>query len=563
MISTEIKKLRRKFNIYKIDGYVVPKNDSYFNEFSSPDRLKIISNFDGSAGLAIILRNKNYLFVDGRYTIQAKSQSSANFEVVEIHKKLPWKILKHKSILGYNPYCFTNLSLSRYFKNYFKLVPIYNDLISKKKSRKVNNKFYFIKDYMSGESAKSKINKVLKYLRKDKSDCLFITAPENVAWLLNLRGRDNPHSPIPNCRLILKNNGEIYLFVNKSKIQNLSFKKNLLKINVIDEDKINIFLSNFASKKIILDQLSCCIAYKNLLKNKTNISNKNDPIYNMKSIKNDVEIKNFIKSHIFDGVAVIKFLYWIKNYKKRLSELDAAKKLNFFRKKNKNYLFPSFDTISATGPNGAIIHYRANKNSNRILKKNDIFLFDSGGQYKYGTTDITRTISLGKQLNKIKNIFTYVLKGHIAVANSNLNRLKSAHLIDSLARKFLKKNGLDYPHGTGHGVGYFLNVHEGPIAISKGYKIKLKPGHVISNEPGFYKKGKFGIRIENMIYVKQIKSKVFFENLTMVPIDKELINFNLLNRSEKNYLLNYNLRIYSNVEKYLNYKEKFWLLSQF
>ncbi len=563
MISAKIKKLRSKFNIYNIDGYVVPKNDSYFNEYSSPDRLKFISNFDGSAGLAIILKNKNYLFVDGRYTIQAKSQSGKNFKIIEIHKKQPWKILKHKIKIGYNPYCFTSLSLTRYFKNYFKLVPIYNDLITKKKSRKVNNKFYFIKDHISGESSKSKINRVLKFLRNNKSDCLFITAPENVAWLLNLRGRDNPHSPIPNCRVILKNNGEIYLFTNKSKIQNLSFKKKLLKVNIINEDKINIFLNNFVSKKIILDRLSCSIAYTNLLKNKINISNKNDPIYNMKSIKNDIEIKNFIKSHIFDGVAVIKFLYWIKNYKKRLSELDAVKKLNFFRKKNKNYLFPSFDTISASGPNGAIIHYRVNKSSNRILKKNDIFLCDSGGQYKYGTTDITRTISLGKHSNNIKNIFTYVLKGHIAVANSNLNRLKSAHLIDSLARKFLKKYGLDYPHGTGHGVGYFLNVHEGPIAISKGYKIKLKPGHVISNEPGFYKKGKFGIRIENMIYVKQIKGKAFFENLTMVPIDKELINFNLLNKDEKNYLLNYNLRIYSSVEKYLNYKEKFWLLSQF
>ena len=563
MISAKIKNLRHKFNISKIDGYIVPKNDNYFNEYSSPDRLKFISNFDGSAGLAIILKKKNYLFVDGRYTIQAKSQCGSYFHIVEIHKKMPWEVLKRGIKIGYNPYCFTSLSLARYFKNYFELVPIYDDLIIKKKSRKVDNKFYFIKDHISGESAKSKINKVLKYLRKDKSDCLFITAPENVAWLLNLRGKDNPHSPIPNCRLILKNNSEIYLFVNKLKIQNLPLRKKSLKINIIDEDKINIFLNNFVSKKIILDRLSCSIAYTNLLKKKINISNKNDPIYNMKSIKNDIEIKNFIKSHIFDGVAVIKFLYWIKNYKKRLSELDAVKKLNFFRKKNKNYLFPSFDTISASGPNGAIIHYRVNKSSNRFLRKGDIFLCDSGGQYKYGTTDITRTIGLGKQSNKIKNIFTYVLKGHIAVANSNLNRLKSAHLIDSLARKFLKKNGLDYPHGTGHGVGYFLNVHEGPVAISKGYKINLKPGHVISNEPGFYKKGKFGIRIENMIYVNKIKSKVFFENLTMVPIDKELINFNLLNKKEKNYLLNYNLRIYSNLEKYLNYKEKFWLLSQF
>ena len=563
MISFKIKQLRRKFANYNIDGYVVPKNDDYFSEYSSPDRLKFISNFDGSAGLAIILRNKNYLFVDGRYTIQAKSQAGANFNVVEISKKLPWKILKHRIKIGYNPYCFTSLSLERYFKNYFTLVPIHDEIISKKISRKVNNKFYFINDNFTGESAKSKINKVLKYLREDKSDCLFVTAPENIAWLLNLRGKDNPHSPIPNCRMILKKNGEIYLFAKKSKIRNLSNKKYLLKAKVIDENKINIFLKNFESRKIILDRLSCSLAYRNILKKKINISKKNDPIYNMKSIKNDIEIKNSIKTHIFDGVAVIKFLYWIKNYKKKLYELDAEKKLNFFRKKNKNYLFPSFNTISASGPNGAIIHYRANKSSNRIIKKNDIFLCDSGGQYKYGTTDITRTISLGKQTKKIKNIFTYVLKSHIAVASSNLNKLKSAHLIDNLARKFLKKNGLDYPHGTGHGVGYFLNVHEGPVAISKGYKIILKPGYVISNEPGYYKKGKFGIRLENMIYVKKFKNNMYFKNLTMVPFDRELINFKLLNKREKDYLTNYNLEVYSNVEKYLNYKEKFWLLSQF
>ena len=369
MISFKIKQLRRKFNIYNIDGYVVPKNDDYFSEYSSPDRLKFISNFDGSAGLAIILRNKNYLFVDGRYTIQAKSQAGNNFNVVEISKKLPWKVLKHSIKIGYNPYYFTSLSLERYFRNYFTLVPIYDDLISKKKSRKINNKFYFIKDHFTGESAKSKINKVLKYLREDKSDCIFVTAPENIAWLLNLRGKDNPHSPIPNCRMILKNNGEIYLFTKKSKIRKLSNEKYLLKVKVIDENKINIFLKNFKSRKIILDRLSCSLAYRNILKNKINISKKNDPIYNMKSVKNDIEIKNFIKTHIFDGVAVIKFLYWIKNYKKKLYELDAEKKLNFFRKKNKNYLFPSFNTISASGPNGAIIHYRANKSSNRIIKK--------------------------------------------------------------------------------------------------------------------------------------------------------------------------------------------------
>ena len=563
MISNKIKKLRSKFIKFDIEGYVVPKNDEYFNEYSSPDRLRFISNFDGSAGLAIILRKKNYLFVDGRYTIQAKSQSGKSFNIVEIHKKLPWKVLKNKIKLGYNPYCFTSLSLRRYFKNYFILVPIYNDLIIKNEPKKTNKKFYFINDNISGESSISKISKVLKFLHKDKSDYLFITAPENVAWLLNLRGKDNLYSPIPNCRLILKKNGKIYFFANKSKIGNLFSNNNLKKINIIDERNLNIFLKELCSKKIIIDRLSCSLAYENLIKNKIKISSKNDPIYNLKSIKNDIEIKNFTKSHILDGVAVIKFLYWVKHLKKNISELKAEKKLNFFRRKSKNYLFPSFNTIAASGPNGAIIHYRANKNSNRQIKKNDIFLCDSGGQYRYGTTDITRTISFGKQSNKIKNIFSYVLKGHIAVANANLNKLTRGHLLDTLARKFLKKRGLDYPHSTGHGVGYFLNVHEGPIAISKGYKIMLRPGHVISNEPGFYKKGKFGIRLENMVYIKKLQNKIYFKNLTLVPFDKDLINFKLLTKKEKEYLINYNLEIYSTVEKFLTYEEKFWLLSQF
>ena len=563
MISGKIKKLRNKFIRFNIDGYVVPKNDMYFNEYSSPDRLKLISNFDGSAGLAIILRDKNYLFVDGRYTIQAKSQSGKNFSIVEIHKKLPWKILKHKIKLGYNPYCFTSLSLRRYFKNHFVLMPIYSDLIIKNKKRETNKKFFFIKNNISGENSRSKISKVLKFLHKDNSDCLFVTAPENVAWLLNLRGKDNPHSPIPNCRLILKKSGKIYLFAKKSKISNLLLSNNLKKIKLIDEGNIDIFLKELGSKRIILDRLSCSLAYENIIRNKINVSNKGDPIYNLKSIKNKIEIKNIIKSHILDGVAIIKFLYWIKKIKKDISELDTVKKLNYFRKKNKDYLFPSFNTIAASGPNGAIIHYRANSSSNRLIRKSDIFLCDSGGQYKYGTTDITRTICLTKQSNNIKNIYSYILKGHIAVANANLKKITSAHLLDKLARKFLKKRGLDYPHGTGHGVGYFLNVHEGPVAISKSYKIMLKPGHVISNEPGFYKKGKFGIRLENMIYVKKLDNKIYFKNLTLVPFDKELINFKLLTKEEKKYLINYNLQIYSTVEKYLTYKEKFWLLSQF
>ena len=268
-----------------------------------------------------------------------------------------------------------------------------------------------------------------------------------------------------------------------------------------------------------------------------------------------------IQSHIADGAALTKFIFWIKNLKnKKITEIDAEKKLENFRKKNKKYLYPSFDTIAGTGSNGAIVHYKATKKTNKIIKKKDIFLCDSGGQYKYGTTDVTRTLCFVQQPNKIKDIFTLVLKGHIAVVTSNLEKEDTGKKIDFHARKFLKKFKLDYGHGTGHGVGYFLNVHEGPQSISKFSNIKLKEGMILSNEPGYYKEGKYGIRIENLIYIKKKKKKLYFENLTLAPIDKDLINYKLLTQKEKDYLFNYHLFVYSKISKFLNKNERRWLI---
>jgi Xaa-Pro aminopeptidase len=228
---------------------------------------------------------------------------------------------------------------------------------------------------------------------------------------------------------------------------------------------------------------------------------------------------------------------------------------------NKNYLYPSFDTIAGSGENGAIVHYRAKKENCRTINKKDIFLCDSGGQYKYGTTDVTRTICFSKSSQNIKNIFTKVLKGHIAVACSNLSKDDTGKKIDKKARKFLNESNLDYAHGTGHGVGFFLNVHEGPQSISKFNKIKIKEGMILSNEPGYYKKNKFGIRIENLVVVKKVKKKLVFENLTMAPIEKDLINFKLLTQAEQNYLFKYHLDVYIKISKYLNFEEKKWLAS--
>ena len=224
-----------------------------------------------------------------------------------------------------------------------------------------------------------------------------------------------------------------------------------------------------------------------------------------------------VDAHIIDGTALRKFIYWIKNVnKKKINEVQAQNKLEKFRKMNKSYLYPSFNTIAGSGKNGAIVHYRAKKESCRIIGKKDIFLCDSGGQYKYGTTDVTRTICFSRPKSAIRDIFTKVLKGHIAVANTNLKKDNIGSKIDKRARKFLKKSKMDYAHGTGHGVGFFLNVHEGPQSISKINKVKIKEGMILSNEPGFYKKNSFGIRIENLIFVKKIKKKLFLQIFTNI-----------------------------------------------
>jgi Xaa-Pro aminopeptidase len=280
----------------------------------------------------------------------------------------------------------------------------------------------------------------------------------------------------------------------------------------------------------------------------------------MKSVKNKSEIKHMIDTHIKDGVALTKFIFWIKNVNKdKITEIKAQKKLEQFRKLNKNYLFPSFNTIAGTGSNGAIIHYKAKKGNDKIIKKNHLFLCDSGGQYSYGTTDVTRTICFSKQKQTIKDKYTKVLKGHIAVALTNLKEINTGKQIDLRARKFLIRDGHNYSHGTGHGVGFFLNVHEGPQSISKYNSIKLREGMILSNEPGYYKEGHYGIRIENLIYIKKDKNKLKFENLTLAPMEKDLIDFNLLDKNEKNYFFKYHLMIYSKLSKYLSSDEKKWL----
>ena len=562
MISEKLKELKNKFYHHKIDGYIVPKNDEYFSEFAKKDKLKTITGFDGSFGLAIVLKKKNFLFVDGRYVEQAKIQSGKKFKIIEIPKKLPHQILNSSLNLGFDPMVFTSRSLMYYFKDKIKLTPISTKILNSNvfKDQKFK-KFYLLKPEVVGETINSKIKRLIKILKKDGSDHIFISAPENVAWLLNIRGGDNPFSPIPNCRIILNTKGEISFFSDIKNSSNILKKKDFIKTSFFKENQIEGFLGKLKAQKIIIDKNSCSFFFENIINSRFKISKIGDPLYLMKSVKNKVEINNTIKSHISDGVAVTKFLYWIKkNQNKKISEIDAEKKLASFRKQNKNYLFPSFNTISATGKNGSIIHYRASKKTCKEIKLNDLYLCDSGGQYNYGTTDVTRTISFKEQPKNIKDTFTRVLKGHIAVATANISKQKTGSNIDKLARKYLKEVKKDFSHGTGHGVGYFLNVHEGPQAISNRNYVKLREWMILSNEPGFYLQGKYGIRIENLVYIKKEQKNLVFKNLTLAPIDMSLVNFKLLSSQEKKYLINYHFEVYSKIHKFLSLSEKKWLL---
>ena len=559
----KIKKLRKLIIEEKIDGYLVSKNDEFFGEYvpNHNDRLNYISNFSGSFGFALILLKKNYLFVDGRYTLQANNQSGKLYEVVTIPNKVPRDILKNKKLLiGFDPKLFTTKTLQYFFKNTdCKFKELKDNLIDRIWKRKIKNSkkdFYKLPSKSIGKSYKSKINKIVRFLKEKKANYQLISSSENNAWLFNIRGFDTKYTPVPNSCVLIDNKKNIKFFCDLKKISK-SLKKSLNDVEFINIKMLSKNLLNIYDKRIIIDKDTCSYFYENLLVKKNKILNLQDPIYFLKAIKSKVEIENIKRAHIYDGAALTKFLLWLKkNFdKKKITEISASQKLFKFRKKNKNFKFLSFPTISGTGPNGAIIHYKPSNKTNRKLRKGDIYLVDSGGQYEFATTDVTRTISLKNNSQRIKDIFTRVLKGHIAVADFNLKKNTTGSQIDFKARKSLKEIGLDYAHGTGHGVGYFLNVHEGPHAISRNNNVKIKEGMIVSNEPGYYEKNNFGIRIENLIFVKKLKRKNCFENLTVVPIEKNLINKKLLNKNEKKWINHYHQKVYNSLKSLMNKSE--------
>ncbi len=563
----KINQLRNILNQQNCDAYIIPKNDEYFGEYvpKSKDRLKFISGFSGSAGLALILKNKSYLFVDGRYTLQAKTEVTKDFQICEISKIKPHNIFKNlnkKITLGFDPKLFTSKMLKNIVSNsLINLKPINNNLIDtiwKNTTKVSNNKFYLLEEKYHGENYLNKISKVCKFLKLKDIHYLLSTAVENISWLLNIRGYDALSSPLTNGKILFNKNGKIIFFTNINKITpqiKRSFKR---KVIFIKEEFFINYLRKIKNSKILIDKKTCSFYYEKNIHSSNKLVNIEDPIYLLKAVKNKTEISNTKIAHLFDGIALTKFIFWLKNsYKKiKITEISAQDKLENYKKQNEDYLYPSFSTISGFAGNGAIIHYRSNNKTNKALKGNNLYLLDSGSQYFYGTTDVTRTIAIGKISNFKKKIYSNVLKGHIAVALYKLKKSTLGKHIDRVARAPLLKLSHNYSHGTGHGVGYFLNVHEGPQGLSPFNNHKILPGMILSNEPGFYKENDFGVRIENLIYCEKINnSHSKFTNLTMVPIDKECIDKKLLNNNEINWINNYHQKIFYILKPFMNSTE--------
>ncbi|MDB9986144.1 aminopeptidase P family protein [Pelagibacterales bacterium] len=574
--KSKLQKLRKLMQTRNIDVCLINQTDEFQNEFlpTYSQRLQWLTNFSGSAGEAIITMSKAYLFVDGRYTLQAKNEVNKNiYKVYNYTEKTPTEILKSFKFKKINFGMDGNIISVKKFNNLtseigknvsIKLLKenlvdlIWHDRPKIKKSIIWHHHYKF-----HGTKVSDKIKSVTKIIKKQQAQYLFVSSNESICWLLNLRSNDLPYTPIFMSRLIISASGECFLFANiKSSIK---FSKQI-KIHEIEPKFLTSFLSNtVSSQKIIADPRTLpSNIYQSLKKLKSKVKLIDDSIEILKSQKNNTEIKGVRSAHLRDGVALTKAIFWIKEsvMKKGLTELQAVKRIDTNRSKNKHFHSLSFPTIAGSGPNGAIVHYHANKKTNRIIKDTDLFLIDSGGQYLDGTTDVTRTISFNKVSKEQKKMNTLVLKGHIAVATSKFSKSETGKNLNVNARKYLKEHNCNFDHGTGHGVGYFLNVHEGPQSISSVSKVKFLPGMIISNEPGYYKANAYGIRIENLITVRKLGNKYEFENLTLAPIDKKLIEVSLLTTNEISWLNTYHKLVYSKLNKYLKPKEKIWLKAE-
>jgi Xaa-Pro aminopeptidase len=577
--------LRAELGRRGVDGFIVPRADRYQNEYVPPsdERLAWISGFSGSAGSAIVLADRAALFVDGRYTLQAREQTDpALFEIVHTTETSPaeWieKTLGEGQKLGYDPWLHTIEGAERLARACAAagavLVPVEPDPIdaiwSDRPPEPVGAVVLHGQEF-SGEATDHKLDRIRAELAKLKADALVVSDPHAACWLFNIRGGDVAHTPLALAVAIVPREGRPMLYVDARKLAN-SVRRDLGALAEMDEPAgfaRDLAALGAAHRTARLDPSSAADAIGRLVGGHGGkISRGPDPIALMKAVKNATEIAGSRAAHRRDGAAVTRFLAWFDREAPtgKMTEIDAVEALEDFRRQTGALKDISFPTISGFGPNGAIVHYRVTTRTNRRIAPDGLFLIDSGAQYQDGTTDITRTLAVGRPSEEMRDRFTRVLRGHIAIARAVFPDGTSGSQIDSFARAHLWAAGLDFDHGTGHGVGSYLSVHEGPARISKLGTAALKAGMILSNEPGYYKAGAYGIRIENLVLAVAgpavagaEKPLLSFETLTLAPIDRHLIAPQAMTADEIAWLDAYHARVRAELSPLLDAETVAWL----
>jgi Xaa-Pro aminopeptidase len=568
-----------------LTGFIVPRSDRHQNEYvpASEQRLAWLTGFAGSAGVAIVLMERALLFVDGRYTLQAREQVDTSLFAIEHLVETPpdrW-IEENLAIgdrLGYDPWLHTVEGAERLGKACATagatLVAVEPDLIDAIWAGRPAPPLGAVTLHdvrFAGEAAEDKLARIRAEVAKLRADALVVSDPHAVAWAFNIRGADVAHTPLPLAFAIVPQAGRPSLYVDGRKLSN-DVRNRLEALADVREpsDFVDALAALGRQKQTVqLDQATAADALARLVTSHGGkVTRAPCPIALMKAVKNEVEIAGARAAHLRDGAAVTRFLAWFDREAPRgkLSEIEAVAALESFRRDTGLLKDISFPTIAGAGPDGAIVHYRVTIKSNRVVAPGELFLIDSGGQYEDGTTDITRTIAVGEPTAEMRDRFTRVLKGHIAIARAIFPEGTTGAQLDSFARQFLWAQGLDFDHGTGHGVGSYLSVHEGPARISKLGTTALKPGMILSNEPGYYKTGAYGIRIENLVLVVGAaavpgaeKPLYAFETLTLAPIDRRLIVAEMLTSEEALWLDRYHARVFEALSPLLDADSRAWL----
>jgi len=561
-----LKALRAEMAKDNIDAFLIPRADAHQGEYVAPAdaRLAWLTGFTGSAGFCIAMADEAGVFIDGRYTVQVKEQVALDhFTPVDWPKTKPgpWLMERLPSThnVAYDPWLHTQSEVEALETAGVSLTPTDNlvDRIWPDRPAAPQGRVEAMPLELTGKSSTAKREGIAKALKDAGQDAAVLTLPDSICWLLNIRGSDIPRNPVVHCFAIIHANARVDLFIDPAKVAHLGPDLS------IDQHLPAAFPDALKALKgtLRVDRASAPAAVSQLITG--DIAYAQDPCALPKAIKNDTEIAGTRTAHLRDAHAMVEFLAWLDDQKPGLTEIDTVTKLEGLRAQTNALRDISFDTIAGAGPNAALPHYRCSTTSNRAVKDGELLLVDSGGQYVDGTTDITRTVVFGTPSREQMECYTAVLQGMVAISMTRFPRGYAGRDLDPLARAPLWRMGLDFDHGTGHGVGVYLCVHEGPQRLSRISHVPFEPGMILSNEPGYYREGHFGIRIENLIVVQEAapmgdnRDQLDFETLTWVPFDRRLIAVDLLSQAERDWINGYHAHVAQVVE--VEGKTKEWL----